>query len=144
MKWILTLYPPYLGAGIKVDYIADDWRELKVSMPLRFYNRNYVGTHFGGSLYSLVDPHVMLLLMNILGKGYWVWDKSADIDFVKPGKTRVSSHIQITDTDLNLIREKTVNGDKYFAKFIVEVKDINDELVARVNKTIYVRKKKPK
>ena len=82
LKRILNLYPPYLGAGVRVTYIREDWKELHVSMSLRWFNRNAVGTHFGGSLYSMVDPHLMLLLMQLLGKEYLVWDKAANIEFV--------------------------------------------------------------
>ncbi len=86
---------------MKVDYIAKDWKETHVSMKLRWYNRNAVGTHFGGSLYSMVDPHLMLILMQLLGKNYIVWDKSASIDFRRPGQGRVYSKMKITDDDLN-------------------------------------------
>ena len=82
LKLVLNIYPPYLGAGIRVEYISEDWKELRVSMRLRWYNRNAVGTHFGGSLYAMIDPHLMLLLMRLLGKDYLVWDKMASIESV--------------------------------------------------------------
>lgn len=140
-RLFINLYPPYLGAGVKVDYISQDWRELQVSMPLRFYNRNAVGTQFGGSLYSMVDPHIMLLLMRLLGNQYLVWDKSAHIDFISPGKSRVTAKMQISDEILETIRQKTRDGEKYFADFVIEVFDNANELVAKVHKTIYIRKK---
>ncbi len=140
-KRLINLYPPYIGAGIKVEYVSKDWRELHVSMALRWYNRNAVGTHFGGSLYAMVDPHVMLLLMQLLGKDYLVWDKSASIEFVKASKERVRSVINISDDDLDAIRRHTENGDKYFAKFHLEIKDERNDLVATAEKVIYVRKK---
>ncbi len=80
LKFALNVYPPYLGAGVSITKVDRDWRELKVSMKLRWYNRNAVGSHFGGSLYSMVDPHLMLLLMKLLGEDYVVWDKAASID----------------------------------------------------------------
>ena len=141
LKQLLNLYPPYLGAAVKVTYISEDWRELRVSMSLRWFNRNAVGTHFGGSLYSMVDPHLMLLLIQLLGKEYLVWDKAANIEFVKAGKGKVTSVIKISDKDLALIKSNTDSGEKYFPEFLVEIKDKDDNLVARVNKTIYVRKK---
>lgn len=141
LKRILNLYPPYLGSGIRVAYISEDWRELHVSMSLHWFNRNAVGTHFGGSLYSMVDPHLMLLLMQLLGEEYLVWDKAADIEFVKASRRKVTSVIKISDTDLELIKSNTDNGEKYFPKFIVEIRDEDDDLVARVKKTIYVRRK---
>ena len=82
IKHALNIWSPYLGAGIKIEYIRKDWKEMKVSMKLRFYNRNIMNTHFGGSLYSMVDPHIMLMLMQLLGEDYIVWDKSAEIDFI--------------------------------------------------------------
>lgn len=144
LKLALNLYPPYLGAGVKVTYISEDWKELHVSMSLRWFNRNAVGTHFGGSLYSMIDPHLMLLLMRLLGKEYLVWDKTADIEFVKASKSRVTSLIKITNEDLEVIKNKTDNGEKYFSNFVVEIRDEENNLVARVKKTIYVRKKQQK
>ncbi len=82
----MTLYPPYLGAGVRVQHISADFRHVKVRMGLGWYNRNYVGTQFGGSLYSMVDPFFMLMLMENLGRDYIVWDKAASIDFIAPGK----------------------------------------------------------
>lgn len=140
-KRLINLYPPYIGAGIKVEYVSKDWRELHVSMALRWYNRNAVGTHFGGSLYAMIDPHVMLLLMQVLGKDYLVWDKSASIEFVKASKERVRSVINISDDDLDAIERHTENGDKYFANFHLEIKDEHNDLVATAEKVIYVRKK---
>jgi len=140
-KRIINLYPPYLGAGVKIDYIGADWKELHVSMALRWYNRNAVGTHFGGSLYSMIDPHLMLLLMRLLGKKYMVWDKSANIEFITASKKKVMAVIKISDEDLKEIRRRTETGDKYFSRFLVEIKDECDELVARVEKVIYIRKK---
>lgn len=141
-KRLINCYPPYLGAGVKVTYISKDWRELHVSMSLHWYNRNAVGTHFGGSLYAMVDPHLMLLLMQILGKEYWVWDKSAKIEFVKASRKKVTAMIKISDDDLDLIKELTATGDKHYADFEIEIKDEDNDLIAVVKKTLYVRKKK--
>ena len=139
---LINLYPPYIGAGVKVEYISADWRELRVSMTMRWYNRNYVGTHFGGSLYSMVDPHLMLLLIRLLGKDYLVWDQSATIDFIKASKKKVTSVIRISDEDLEAIRRHTANGDKHLSRFFLELMDEDAELIARVEKVIYVRKKR--
>lgn len=141
MKWVLRFYGPYLGAGIWMEAISEDWRYARISMKMKWYTRNAVGTHFGGSLYSMVDPHYMLMLMQILGKDYTVWDKSAEIEFVRPGNGRVSAEFRIRDEDLDRIRENTKTGDKYLHTFEAEVLDENQSLVARVKKVIYIRKK---
>ena len=149
MKWTpgmlrlaLRIYGPYLGAGIRVETISKDWRYARVSMGLKWYNKNAVGTHFGGSLYSMVDPHYMLMLMPILGREYRVWDKSAEIDFIRPGKGRVSAEFHIRDEDLEKIRMMTEDGNKYLHTFDVSVVDEHGTLVAKVKKVIYVKKKK--
>jgi len=144
LKRLLNFYPPYLGAGIKISHISEDWSELHVSMSLRWYNRNAVGTHFGGSLYSMIDPHLMLLLMQLLGKEYLVWDKAADIEFIKASKRKVTSVIKISNKDLEEIKVKTETGEKFFPEFMVEIKDENNDLIARIKKTIYVKRKAKK
>ena len=140
-RWILNIYGPYLGAGIRVERISADWREIQVSMKLRWFNRNAVGTHFGGSLYSMVDPHLMLMLMNLLGKDYIVWDKSAEIDFIRPGRGRVMANFTITDDDLQAIRNNTAQGEKYLPHFSIRVIDTEGKLVARIKKILYIRRK---
>lgn len=141
---IMNLYGPYFGAGVRVETISKDFRYARVSMKLRWYNRNYVNTHFGGSLYSMTDPFFMLLIMNNLGNDYVVWDKSAEVDFIKPGKGKVSVEFALTDAMLEDIRIHTERGEKYLPEYLVEVKDEPGDVVARVNKVLYIRKKPAK
>ncbi|MCP5163033.1 MAG: DUF4442 domain-containing protein [Hahellaceae bacterium] len=141
LKRLLNVYPPYFGAGIKIHDISPDWRRLKVSMSLRWYNRNSVNTHFGGSLYSMIDPHLMLLLLEVLGKGYIVWDQSAEITFVKATKKRVTADIMLTESDIERIKAHTEAGDKYLPTFTIDIRSDDGELVAQVRKVLYVRKK---
>ena len=141
LRWLMNFYPPYLGAGIRVRHISDDFRQAQVRMDLRWYNRNYVGTQFGGSLYSMTDPFFMLMLMENLGRDYVVWDKAANIEFVSPGKGRVYADFTITEQLLDEIRQHTAGGDKYLPRLHVEVRDEQGTLVARVQKTLYVRLK---
>ncbi len=140
-KFMFNLWPPLYGTGIRVLYIAEDYKEVIVEMKLRFYNKNYVGSHFGGSLYSMVDPFYMLMLMNILGRDYIVWDKAAKIEFVNPGKGAVRACFKLRDEDIGLIKQMTENGDKYLPEYQVEIKDSDGNIVALVDKTLYIRKK---
>lgn len=144
MKFFFNLYPPFWGAGIRVEEISSDYKYLRVSLKLRFYNRNYVGTQFGGSIYSMTDPHFMYLLMNNLGSGYIVWDKAAHIEFVKPGKTHLTAEFKIDDNLLNTVKEKTDSGDKYIFDLPANIYDLHGDVVARLTKTLYVRKKRTK
>ena len=142
MRRMLSTFAPYLGAGVKVTEIADDFSSATVEMRQHWYNTNYVGTHFGGSLYSMADPHYMLLLMRRLGKGYIVWDKSASIDFIRPGKGTVRAHFELTDERVDEIKRLTANGDKHLPEWDIDILDEDGELVARVHKVLYVRKKR--
>ncbi|UVE17623.1 DUF4442 domain-containing protein [Pseudomonas sp. LS44] len=141
LRWALNFYPPYIGAGVRVRKISADFRSIRVRMGLGLFNRNYVGTQFGGSLYSMTDPFFMLMLMENLGSDYIVWDKAASIDFVSPGKGAVYADFRIDDALLSTIRTQTADGDKYLPNLHVEVRDRAGTLVARVHKTLYVRLK---
>lgn len=140
-KFIVNLWPPLFFSGIKITYLATDYRETRVTLKLRWYNRNYVGTQYGGSLMSMTDPWYMLMIMNNLGRDYFVWDKHAEIDYIAPGKTHVHAHFVINDEILNDIRAKTANGEKYVPEFLVEIKDNHGHLVARVKRRVYIKLK---
>jgi len=139
-RWI-NLWPPFLGAGIRVKYIAADMKAVDVEMKLRWWNTNYVGTHFGGSLFAMTDAFYMLMLMANLGRDYIVWDKAASIRYRKPGTGTVRAEFRLTDSQLDDIRDKLKTLPKYEPTFLVEVKDESGEVVAAVEKLIHVRRK---
>ncbi|RJQ73210.1 MAG: DUF4442 domain-containing protein [Desulfobacteraceae bacterium] len=141
-KFLINTYPPYWATGISVKAVAPDYTRMTVQMKLHWYNRNYVGTHFGGSLYAMTDPFYMLMLIRILGKDYVVWDKSASIDFVKPGKGTLTAEFGVDRPLLDAIAAHTNGGEKYLPELPVEIKDESGGIVARVIKTLYIRKKK--
>ena len=141
LRRFIRLYPPYLGAGVRATHIAADFRRIEVEMPLRFYNRNYVGTHFGGSLYSMVDPFYMLMLINILGPDYIVWDKAANIRFKKPGKGVMKATFELTQEKIAEIRAAAETQPKVEPQFQVLIKDEEGNVVAEVDKLLYVKKK---
>ena len=139
-RW-LNLWPPFFGAGIKVTRLDSDWRAIDVEMKLRFFNRNYVGTHYGGSLYSMTDPFYMLMLIENLGRDYIVWDKAASIRFRRPGRGRVTAAFRITEQQLDDIRQQLQTEEKNEPTFTVEVKDDSGEVIAIIEKVIQVKKK---
>ncbi|KAF1692700.1 DUF4442 domain-containing protein [Pseudoxanthomonas koreensis] len=137
----MNLWPPFLFSGIHVASISPDWRHARVELRMRPWNRNYVKTHFGGSLFAMADPFWMLLLMHRLGRDYYVWDQSGAIDFVKPGRGTVATTFTVGDALLEEIRAATADGAKYLHWFENEVLDADGEVVARVRKQVYVRRK---
>ena len=139
-RWI-NFWPPFLGAGIRVVYIAPDMKAIDVEMRLRWWNANYVNTHFGGSLYAMGDPFYMLMLMANLGRDYIVWDKSGSIRYRKPGKGTVRAEFRLTDAQLDDIREKLNTLPKYEPIFKIEIKDEKGTVIAEVEKLLHIRKK---
>jgi len=141
LKRLINFWPPFLGAGIRVRRIAPDWSAADVELRARFYNRNYVGTHFGGSLYAMADPFFMLLLMHRLGERYLVWDRAAHVDFVAPGRGTIRAHFEMPEARVAQIRAQAASGGKIFPEFAVRLLDREEGLVATVRKTLYVRLK---
>ena len=137
---LINFWPPFLGAGIKVK-IADDFKSVESSMKLNFFNKNYVTTHFGGSLYAMTDPFFMLILMENIGRDYIVWDKAARIEFKKPGKGRVKAHFEIAADEIARIKKEADENYKVEPEFVVNVVDEDGDVVAEVHKTLYVRRK---
>jgi acyl-coenzyme A thioesterase PaaI-like protein len=142
LRFAMNLWPPFFGAGIRVQHIAPDFRSATVDMRLRWTNRNHVGTHFGGSLYAMVDPFLMLMLLHQLGGEYRVWDKSGSIEYLAPGRGRGWARMDIGDKELEQIRLMTEEGDKHLHLFSIDIKDDEGMVVARVEKLIYIRRKR--
>jgi acyl-coenzyme A thioesterase PaaI-like protein len=135
----INAYPPYAGALIEVTEIAADGGSIRVRMPLEKRNENLVGTQFGGSLYAMVDPHLMILLKHRLGPEYVVWDRAATIEFLRPGRATVYATITITEVEIAAIRVATEGGEKTLPQWTIDIVDAEGELVASVVKTVYVR-----
>ncbi len=143
-KWarrLVNFWPPLFFAGIKATHISKDFRRIEVVLKRRLHTRNMVGTQFGGSLFAMTDPWYMMMLTYNLGRDYFVWDKSAHIDFIAPGRTSVKAVFTLDDAILERIREHTADGRKYLPNFAIDIVDDNGQLVARVHRTIYVRTK---
>lgn len=114
---------------------------MRLRLKLRFWNRNYVGTQFGGSLFAMTDPIYMVMLLKALGKDYIVWDKAASIRYLKPGKTDVMAEFRLTDEMLNYIRLKLQTQEKMDWEVSVPVRDGNGQTIAEVQRVIYIKRK---
>ena len=141
-RHVMNWWPPYRGAGIRVTAISPDWCHVRVELRAGFRNRNYVGTHFGGSLYSMSDPFYVLMLYHVLGNDYVVWDQAAEIEFLKPGRGTVAAEFHLDPHHVERLRREAADGSKLLPEYTVEIKDSGGELVARVRKRVYVRLKK--
>ncbi len=141
VKWALNSWPPFWGAGIKIESISEDFREARLHLKFRWWNKNANRSQYGGSIFSMTDPVYSLMLMGILGRQYYVWDKEASINFIKPGNSDLYAEFLISQAQLESILSATANGDKYFPEFIIHVKDKNGDVVSEIHRKLYVRKK---
>lgn len=132
-----TEFGPYSGANIKIRTL--DAYTVESSMSLIETNTNYVGTHFGGSLYSMCDPFFMFLLMQNLGKDYMVWDKAAGIEFVKPGTGTVTARFHIPAEEFDFLKAELAKVRKLDRIYRCDVLNEAGEVVARMTKTLYIR-----
>ncbi len=140
----MSIYPPYVGAGIRLTHVAKDLSRLDVEMRLHTWNQNFVGTHFGGSLFSMCDPFFMLMVMARLGDGYVVWNKISSIDFKKPGKGRVHATFLVPDARVAEIREAARGGAPIRPEFTIDIFDDEGQVVATVTQILHVREKRAK
>ena len=136
-----NFWPPFRGAGIRIQRVSNDYREVDVVMKSRWWNRNYEGTHFGGSLYSMTDPFYMFMLIEIMGPEFIVWDKAASIRFRKPGHGKMRCHFRLTEEQITGFRNELKTLEKIEPTLFVNVLNDKNEVVAEVEKLLYIRRK---
>ncbi len=140
IRRLINYWPPFLFSGIRVIGIADDWRRVEAELRLRWWNRNAMGTMFGGSLFAMTDPFYPLMLQHNLGRDYTVWTKSATVEFLSPGRTVAQVSFLLSAEVLQEIRAATEEGKKYEPEFSVVISDPRGRLISKVYLTLHVRK----
>lgn len=140
LKTGLNSWPTFASQLIAVEDVAQDWSTASIRLDLKPENGNYFGTQFGGSMFSMIDPFLVILLAKQLGPGYQVWDKSVEIDFVRPGLGPVTAHVEMPPTTVAEVREATAEGEKDLRWFTVEIKGEDGAVVAVQRREIYTRK----
>jgi hypothetical protein len=140
-RWKFNIFPAYRGSGARVLYISDDYREMRVKIPLSWRTRNYVGTIYGGSLYGGIDPIYMLMLIKTLGKDYIVWDKAAKIRFKRPGKETLFADFLLTEDELSEIKTLLESQKSVDRIYTVELKDKSGKVHCLIEKTLYIAKR---
>jgi acyl-coenzyme A thioesterase PaaI-like protein len=143
-SWSFYLFGCYRGTGGRLQFIAEDWSEVRLELPLSWRTRNYVGTVFGGSMYSAVDPIYMLMLIHRLGPEFVVWDKAASIQFHKPGKETLHARFLVSDEELAAIRTALQSQRSVDRTYTIELKDGVGNICATIEQIIYIRRREPK
>ena len=141
-RWRWNWIPAWRGTGARVTYIADDWREVRVALPLNRQTRNVVGTIFGGSLYAAADPVYMIMLIQLLGPGHQVWDKAASIRFLRPGRTTLFARFELPEEETTAIRRGLESSEKLDRVYQVDLVDVEGVAHASVEKTVNIRRRR--
>src|ERR1700694_1939989 len=136
LRWLFNFFPAYRGTGGTITYVAQDYREVRVRLPLNWRTRNYVGTIFGGSLYGAVDPFYMIMLIKILGPGHTVWDKAAAIRFKRPGRTALTARFLLPDEEIEAVRRLAAEAASLDRVYTVDLVDAAGLVHATVEKTV--------
>lgn len=137
---LVNLWPPFRGLGVRLS-ISPDALRVTSTLKLRFWNKNIVGTQFGGALYAMVDPLFMIILMERLGPDYIVWDKGATIRFKRPGRTDVKAIAELTVEQVEEVRRLADTEDRVEPVYPIQITDTNGVVVAEVDKLMFVQRK---
>ena len=140
-RWRFNLFPAFWSTGARLTYIASDWREARVRLPLSWRTRNYVGTIFGGSMYGAVDPVYMVMLIKLLGADYVVWDKAATIRFRRPGRSTLEARFAVDAGFVEAIRAELEHAPKVERTLMVELVGADGTVHASVEKLLHIRRR---
>ncbi|MFY0632012.1 MAG: DUF4442 domain-containing protein [Flavobacteriaceae bacterium] len=137
-----NISPMYRRSTGRIINVTKDLLKAEVKIRLSYKNRNYVGTIYGGSLFSATDPIYMIQLINILGKEYVVWDKSAEIKFKRPAKKTAYATFEFTEEEIEGIKKQI--ADQKEIELIKNLNIISEEgdVYCELSKTIYIADKR--
>ena len=143
-RWAFNWFPAYRATGARIEFIAPDWREVRIRLPLNRRTRNYVGTIFGGSMYAALDPIYMVMLIKLLGPGYEVWDKTATIRFRRPGRSTLRATFRVEEAELEKIRVDVAQAGRSERQYTVTLVNDQGEECATCEKTLSIRARPPR
>ena len=138
---LASLYPPLLGSGIRIRRIAPDWTSGELTMRVAPWTANTNGTAFGGALFAATDVLYGALLSGQLGGGYQVWTKSATIDFHRPGRGRLTCHVEVPATEADMIREQLTEQRSTSVVHTARIADSRGDVVVEARHTMFVRRR---
>lgn len=142
-RWKFNLLPSYRGSGAWITYLAADWREVKIKLPLNLWTRNYVGTTFCGSMYAAVAPMYMAMIALNLGTGYLVWDKSVTINFIRPGRGPLYAHFLITAAELDGFKAVLETQRSLEHTYAIDLTDDQGVVHVSFEELLYIRRQRP-
>ncbi|WP_261833712.1 DUF4442 domain-containing protein [Vibrio ishigakensis] len=138
---IFNCWPVFIGSGIRIETISKDFCYAKVALKYRWWNKNANRSAYGGNIFSMTDPIYPFMLMGVFGPDYLIWDSKASIHYIKPGRGKLTAEFQLSPEIIAQIRNATANGDKHFPSFVIYVKDEHGDVVAEIERVLYIRRR---
>lgn len=139
---LISYWPPFLAAGISIKNFDLDQGFVESKLKINLINKNYFGTHFGGSLYSMCDPWYVFILAHMIGKDYIIWDVESSIKFKKAVAETVTAKFEISKELAQSIKFGANQADKVLPEFNTTIQTKDGIVVAEVYKKLYVKRKK--
>lgn len=141
-KYGFNWSPMYRRSTGRVHTVSEDLSLITIKIPLSWKNRNYVGSIFGGSMFSAVDPIPMVQLINLLDDHYVVWDKGATIKFKRPAKETLYGEFRFSQEELSTIKSRieSENEIEIVKSTVLTNKERTKEFCV-VDKTLYIADK---
>jgi hypothetical protein len=140
-RWGFNFFPTYRSTGAWITYIADDYHEIRIRLPLGWRTKNYVGTMFGGSMFASGDGVFMVMLIKVLGRDYIIWDKAATVRFRKPARTTLYGRFLLSPEEIDGIRAGTAGGERVERTHRVELTDRDGTVHAEIDWLIHIRRR---
>jgi acyl-coenzyme A thioesterase PaaI-like protein len=142
VRFAFNFYPCYRRTGGRITYVAHDFTEVRIKLPLNWKTRGYWGTIFGGSMYGAVDPVLLVMLARRLGPDYQVWDKAATMEFKKPGRATLYARFRVEDAEIEELRRLINRESKIERVYPIELCDAAGIVHATFTKTLHLRRRR--
>ena len=142
LKWLMCFYPPMFFQRIWIKKIHKDFKGIDVKINKSLFTTNLGNSTFGGTIFSATDPFYALLfgqLMQRKGFKVTVWLKSAEIEYLVPGRTDLHYTIIITDEMIAKAETALKTEGKFVKAYSIEIYNTSDELCAKAINEVYIR-----
>lgn len=142
LTWLMRFYPPLFFQRIWVKRFLPNFLGVEVKIYKSFLNKNYNRSIFGGTIFTATDPFYAILFDQALQRRGFkcrVWLKSAQIQYLKPGRSNLSFTLQITEADLQEAEAQLHAVGKFVKAYPIELFDANGLLCATVQNEVYIR-----
>lgn len=140
-KFLFNISPMYRSTGGRLLEVSDNLQYVKIKLSLNYKTKNYVGTLYGGHMYSCVDGIYMVQLINILGSDYVVWDKAATIRFRRPGNQTLFAEFKLSDAFIEKIKTEIAEDKEKDYTLQVDLRDSEGRIYVEIEKVIYISSK---